>query len=179
MDTAAPPAMSQRALATVARYRGERARGYEAKRVTQEKWAAEHTIMSTWLNALPAGATVLDIPFGTGRFVPIYHARQFHVRGRDINRDMLDQAKRKKLDPTWDIGLGNILAIDLADASVDVAVCVRLLNFLEPAELRRALGELQRVARKWVIASVRVGGRHGGLTRPQSMADVVAALRPG
>jgi ubiquinone/menaquinone biosynthesis C-methylase UbiE len=171
--------MSPRAQATAANYRGETARRYEAKRIAQEKWAAEHSILSVWLAPFGRGATVLDIPYGTGRFAPLYQAGKFHVIGRDINQDMLDQAMLKCHDSRWDIRTGNVLAIDLQDASVDVAVCIRLLNMIEPDELVRALGELQRVARKAVIVSLRVGGEDGRLTRPAEVSEVAAALAPG
>lgn len=177
MDHAPPPEMSARARATAANYRGDNARRYEAKRVRREKWAAEHSILSSWLAAYPAGSTVLDIPCGTGRFEPIYRAARFHVIGRDISDDMLAEASKRCAG--WDIGLGNVLAIDLPDAAVDVAVCIRLLNMVEPDEMARALAELQRVARKAVIISLRVGGEDGRLTRPQTVDDVAAALAPG
>jgi ubiquinone/menaquinone biosynthesis C-methylase UbiE len=172
------PTMSQRAQATAANYRGETARRYEAKRIAQEKWAAEHSILASWLSGYPLGSTVLDIPFGTGRFEPIYRGAGFRVIGRDISEDMLSEA-RKRCAPGWDIGTGNVLAIDLPNAAVDVAVCIRLLNMLEPAETARALGELQRVARKTVIVSLRVGGDEGRLTRPCDVSEVANALAPG
>lgn len=172
------PAMSARAKATAANYRGAVARGYEARRVAQEKWAAEHSILATWLASFAAGSTVLDIPFGTGRFEPIYRGAGFRVIGRDISEDMLAEARRR-IAPGWDIGTGNVLAIDLEDGAVDVAVCIRLLNMLDPAETARALRELQRVARRAVIVSLRVGGEFGRLTRPAQVGEVTDALAPG
>lgn len=183
MDQDAPARMtpmSPRARATAANYVGRVAAGYDADRERQIKWAAEHRIVAELLAGLPAGATVLDVPVGTGRFLELYRLAGLEAIGLDVSGDML-QVARAKVAPGQVVSLrrGNVLALDLADASVDVALCIRLLNMMEPQEMARALHELQRVARARVILSLRVGGEDGRLTRPQTVAGVVAALAPG
>jgi ubiquinone/menaquinone biosynthesis C-methylase UbiE len=169
--------MSARAKATAAHYIGNTARTYESDRERQVKWSAERRILDEWLIAMCPVSNLLDIPVGTGRFFDIYDLNEIAVTGIDISEDMLSEARAKGYD--FDLRLGNILAIDMPDGAVDVAVCIRLLNMLEPGEMRLALAELQRVARKAVIISLRVGGDEGRLTRPQTVDDVSAALAPG
>jgi ubiquinone/menaquinone biosynthesis C-methylase UbiE len=169
--------MSARARATAANYRGKVAKAYEAKRISQDKWNAEHAILKQWLAGYGEGTRVLDIPCGTGRFEPIYRAGKFQVIGRDISDDMLTEARRKCQG--WNIGVGNVLNINMPDASVDVAVCVRLLNMLDAAETAQAVRELQRVSSGAVIVTLRVGGKYGRLTRPADAGEVSAAAAPG
>jgi ubiquinone/menaquinone biosynthesis C-methylase UbiE len=169
--------MSPRARATAANYVGKVARSYEAKRTSQVKWNAEHALLGEWLNEFQAGTKVLDIPCGTGRFAPIYRAGKFQVIGRDISDDMLTEARRRCQG--WNIGIGNVLEINLPDAAVDVAVCIRLLNMLNEDETAQALRELQRVASRAVIVTLRIGGEFGRLTRPAAISEIADALAPG
>lgn len=172
--------MSQRARNTAANYCGQVARSYDEDRRRQVKWSAEDAIVGELIADLERGAHVLDVPVGTGRFLPRYLAQGLRVTGLDINRDMLAVARSKVVaGDAVELAEGNVLALQLADASVDVALCIRLLNMIEPGEMVRALQELQRVARRRVIISLRVGGDPGKLTRPQDVATVIDALLPG
>lgn len=182
MSTPTTTAMSPRAQATAANYVGGVAASYDEDRRRQVKWQLEGKLLAETLADLDAGAHVLDVPVGTGRFLPLYTAQGLRVTGLDVSADMLHQAALKTDHAFGDdvaLALGNVLELDLADGSVDVAVCIRLLNMIEPEEMHRALQELQRVARRRVILTLRVGGEPGKLTRPQLVADVVAALQPG
>jgi hypothetical protein len=50
---------------------------------------------------------------------------------------------------------GDIRRLGLADASVDAAVCIRFLNWVDTSALPAVLGELARVSRRYVIAGLR------------------------
>src|SRR3990167_5525647 len=63
------------------KYNGAIAKGYDAKREDSEKWKAEDRIMRGMLTDLPRGTSVLDVPVGTGRFIPFYEEFGFNVLG--------------------------------------------------------------------------------------------------
>lgn len=136
------------------RYTGQVASSYDDMRSCEPKWDAECAAVEKWLGIIGAGAHVLDIPVGTGRFLAAYRRYGMTAVGMDVSADMLAQARAKDADAT--LRRGSILAIDMKDASVDVAVAVRIMNWLTVGEVHIALAELARVARRWIITS---GGR--------------------
>jgi ubiquinone/menaquinone biosynthesis C-methylase UbiE len=106
----------------------------------------------------PRGASLLDTPVGTGRFLPFYKKYDFRVTGLDISLDMLAAAKRNATALGLDIALakGDIRRIDVSDRSFEAALCVRFVNWVDFAGMEAALAELSRVARSALIVSVRV-----------------------
>src|SRR3990167_10578880 len=106
------------------KYNGEIAKGYDAKREDSEKWKAEDRIVREMLSDLPRGTSVLDVPVGTGRFIPLYEELGFRVLGLDISDDMLREASQKaKSDDTF-LRFGDARNLDLPDKSYDVAICI-------------------------------------------------------
>jgi ubiquinone/menaquinone biosynthesis C-methylase UbiE len=102
-----------------------------------------------------ASGTVLDIPIGTGRFIPIYRELGFNqVIGMDVSEDMLLEARKRGGAM---LQVGNILDIPMVSGLVDWAVCVRLLNLISEDEMKRAVSEVCRVARAGVVLSIRLG----------------------
>lgn len=90
---------------------------------------------------------ILDVPCGTGRLRPFLASRGTYV-ALDASSSMLRQVdcERRALGSAW--------RLPLADHSVDVVVCCRLLHHVRDADERRALiGELSRVSRGLVLAS--------------------------
>jgi ubiquinone/menaquinone biosynthesis C-methylase UbiE len=167
---------------TARRYQGGYAQEYEAKRVGQERWAVEDQTVRDMLGALPPGTRVLDVPFGTGRFIPFYREKRFSVLGLDINPDMLREAALKAIDPRLvEFRVGDILAIDAPDKSFDVALAVRILNLIDRAPMQTAVRELQRVARSTVVFTLRIGDdvERGQRHRKHSMTVLEAAILPG
>lgn len=135
------------------KYTGRTAEIYDG-RAGQPKWRVENDAMARFLDRIGAGASVLDIPVGTGRFLVDYRTRGMPAIGMDVSQDMMAQARLKV--PDADLRYGDILAIDMPDASVDAAVAVRIMSWLKIAEMRQALSELARVSRRWIITG---GGR--------------------
>lgn len=135
------------------KYTGRTAEIYDG-RAGQPKWNAENAAMARFLDRIGPGASVLDIPVGTGRFLVDYRSRGMPAIGMDVSHDMMAQARLKV--PDADLRYGDILAIDLPDASVDVAVAIRIMSWLKIAEMRQALSELARVSRRWIVTG---GGR--------------------
>lgn len=149
------------------KYRGDIAKGYDAKREQQPKWHAENRLVEAMLADMPSGSYLLDCPFGTGRFVHFYERKGFNVTGLDINEDMLKEARKKIGSDRIQVRLGNILDIPLPPKSVDVTVSIRLFNWLAPEDVQKAFKQLQGVARQRVIFNARV--REHIRARPQSL----------
>lgn len=172
--------ISAKAMKTAEKYRGEVASGYEARRKDQEKWRAEHRVVTEMLADLPPGTRVLDIPCGTGRFFQLYATNGFDVVAIDISQDMLALAHARAVVGGIDLRQGSIFEIDMPSAAVDVALCIRIVNLIDEADMQRALLELQRVARKQIIFNIRVGEKGKSRYRnPQKLSAVEAALQPG
>ena len=53
---------------SIPQYTGTEASQYEAKRAHKDVWQAEQALIAEMVNAGP----VLDVPIGTGRYLPIY-----------------------------------------------------------------------------------------------------------
>jgi ubiquinone/menaquinone biosynthesis C-methylase UbiE len=140
------------------RYTGGIAAGYEAERTVAPQWAKEQAVTERFLATLPAGATILDVPVGTGRFLEFYKKFGLVPTGLDISPDMLASAKAKAAALGLDIKLaqGDIRRLDAADKSFEAALCVRFVNWIDFVGMEAVLRELSRVARSTLIVSVRV-----------------------
>lgn len=149
------------AAAVRGRFRGGRATGYEERRAHREFWGRENGAVNDMLSDLGPGTKVLDIPVGTGRYAPIYQARKFVAVGMDVSPDMLAVAEEKVAGIGFAMALceGDVLDIDVPDQSFDVVVCTRLLNWILPDEMTRAIAEMMRVCRRRLIVSIELGRR--------------------
>jgi ubiquinone/menaquinone biosynthesis C-methylase UbiE len=169
--------ISDMARKTAEKYRGNIAATYDAQRAGQVKWEAEDRIVRGMLADLPAGTEVLDIPVGTGRFLPLYEAKGFKAIGMDISADMLARAKAKQSDA--ELRKGDIFKIDLPDKSVDVVLAIRIMNLIDHKDMHISLCELQRVARSRIIFNLRVWKEGTKYRRPQKMGSLLDAIQPG
>ena len=143
------------------RYTGARAQDYDARREGTAKWEAEQAIVERLLRSLPSGCSLVDIPVGTGRFLPLYRQLGIHATGMDVSQDMLARAREKCEDAT--LGLSDIRRIDASDRQYDCALCVRFLNWVGGPALKAAVRELARVSRQHVILGVRCYAPVSGL----------------
>ncbi|MBO9517969.1 MAG: methyltransferase domain-containing protein [Porphyrobacter sp.] len=139
-------------------YTGAAATGYDARRAPSQKWLAEDSIVRELLRVLPVGASVLDVPVGTGRFLELYHERGLKVTGRDISPDMLNSAREKiaalnGLDGSLE--LADVRNIPDADGHYDCVLCIRFLNWVDAGGLEEVLRELRRVSKRYLIVSIR------------------------
>jgi len=133
-------------------YYGEKARVYDAKNAETDKRSREAAALREFL--VNASGTVLDIPVGTGHFLPLYKALGLNVIGMDVSAEMMNQAKTKA--PEADLRYGDILQIPLSDSAVEIAICIRLLSLIDTDEMVIALKELGRVVSQLVIFSMKV-----------------------
>jgi 2-polyprenyl-3-methyl-5-hydroxy-6-metoxy-1,4-benzoquinol methylase len=107
------------------------------------------------LPTLPSSAVLLDV--GTGMAdIPVrvrIAAAWAHVSlttiGVDQSAVLLSRAGAR-LDA---VVVGDARCIPVADRSVDVVTCSQLLHHFEAEEARRAILELHRVSRRWIVIS--------------------------
>lgn len=103
---------------------------------------ADAVVVHDLLAAVPPGIA-LDAACGTGRHGRHLADRGFEVIGVDANRTMLARAEAKV--PGGDFRLGDLAALPVDDAAVDVVVCSLALTHL--LELGTAFREFARVVR--------------------------------
>ena len=149
------------AAAVRGRFYGGRASGDEERRAGKPFWAKGHAAVREMLSDMPRDSRVLDIPVGTGRFAPIYQEFEFDAVGMDVSKDMLAIALKKCRSLGFSMYLmqGDILEIPAPDRSHDAVICTRLLNWILPNEMARALAEMMRVCKQKLIVSIELGER--------------------
>jgi len=151
--------------------------------------AAERHLVDDLLGRLGIRGPVLDVPCGTGRFVPVFAARGCEVLAGDVSAEMLALARRTAAmtgAPCRCLTL-DARRLPLPDNAVDLAFAMRLLHRVrDPAERSAVLAELGRVSRRWVLFSFynrrsarglrdRLRGRYPGETRAAIRRDAAAA----
>jgi ubiquinone/menaquinone biosynthesis C-methylase UbiE len=139
------------------KYRGTAATDYERQRIAEPAWPREQAIVSSMLEVLPRNATLIDVPVGTGRFFEFYQARGLQAVGIDVSADMLAEARSQAEQMGLPVTLeeGDIRRLRFPTGAFDAAVCIRLLNLIDLADAVRAMHELARVSRRYVILGVR------------------------
>lgn len=140
-------------------YSGEAAKTYRQRRFEssgrmKKLHNAEMSFAENLLHRVDSNDVVLDIPCGSGRFTSLF-GKTNYVYSVDLSEDMLNEA-RKGVSPGFKgkFILANALDIPLADASVDISFCMRLLHHIGDPEIRKqVLCELGRVSKRWVAVS--------------------------
>jgi len=139
------------------KYYGPVATGYDAKRENADKWKNEQRIITGWLDELPDTTALIDVPVGTGRFIPYYEDRGFDWIGIDASLDMLKESLKKKTkEDRGALAQASVRDLPMDDKLADVSMMIRLTRWLEPPEVVRALKELQRVTKSKIILTARV-----------------------
>lgn len=126
-------------------YYGPVAAAYDASRSVKAKWHEELAAIDRFLTDGP----VLDVPFGTGRFVPIYRRKGIAFKGVDISGDMIAIARRNY--PGVDVSLGSAFDLRFADAEFKTVVCVRLLEWFPLERAKVLIDRLRRIADTLII----------------------------
>ncbi len=126
------------------KYAGEVAADYDNKRSSSKRWANETAVFQDFLSQVNP-ATVLDCPFGTGRWVSYYDIAKASVIGIDVSTDMLHQAYTKIQRPeSYRLIAGSIFDFDFNRITVDLIVCTRFLNWVRYERAMEALSCLSR-----------------------------------
>jgi len=113
-------------------YYGQVAKNYEAQR-QGGTWDWEHEFVRANLGK---AKTVVDVPVGTGRFLPLYQEAGIEAVGLDVSADMLSIARRKGYG---EIRKGDILKLK---DKADLGVCFRMMMWLPLEQCEIALGKL-------------------------------------
>jgi ubiquinone/menaquinone biosynthesis C-methylase UbiE len=130
------------------------AKNYEKRRTKQGYWQVEQTEMRSLLEGLPRGLKVVDIPFGTGRFVPFYAEFGYDISGLDASGDMIEAA-RESLGPLFDrckCVVADAAELPFDDGAFDLVVSTRFLrDIVTFGVAKKILSEMTRVTRKYAI----------------------------
>ena len=141
-------------------YFGQKAKIYDEHRENDEFWQSEDKVLKEILDSLPEFLSVLDIPFGTGRFTPLYNKKQYLVTGLDSSQDMLDQAKYKYGDllAKMSLDIGDAKNLPYINQQFDLLVCFRFLPWIVSfGDFKIILKELSRVCKEYAIIELCVG----------------------
>jgi ubiquinone/menaquinone biosynthesis C-methylase UbiE len=130
-------------------YYGGTAQKYFEERSSNGDWQKEQSIISNFLSKEFEGLTVLDVPFGIGRFVDMYLRNGMQVYGLDISEDMIAASKNHLGDSfnNCKISIGSAICMPYENDFFDLIVCTRFLQHLRPDTAKIVLSELHRVAK--------------------------------
>jgi ubiquinone/menaquinone biosynthesis C-methylase UbiE len=141
----------------------EVAQQYRArKNVMTRRNLREWRCIEQALHDVTSGATVLDLPCGSGRLEPLLEARGYRVTAADSSSYMLDQATESYLAASGNSRLPdhmrflqqNVMQTTFEDGEFDAVICNRLLHHFPTPDLRRkALAELARISKGPVVIS--------------------------
>jgi ubiquinone/menaquinone biosynthesis C-methylase UbiE len=131
---------------------------FQQKRLRRFMWRRETAIIKRLLESLPDGATIMDLPSGTGRFLPLLLDRGLDVVSADISRDMLRQsmshAAIKEMLPGYVVCDAEMLPFK--DESVDYLLTVKFLELLPYDVAIGVLREFHRICARGMILHFRV-----------------------
>jgi SAM-dependent methyltransferase len=152
------------------KYVGVTAERYDAKRRREPVWAWEDEQIRTLFSTAPPHSVILDVPSGTGRFLPILSSMGHQVLAIDVSLDMLHVAARAAVDLHFSQRniCADAAAIPLNAKSTDYVISNRFMQWL-PSRLhvKQVIRELCRVARVSVIIQNRT---------PPQLLDARASL---
>lgn len=162
-------------------YRDDVARNYRSSHERQPWWHREQRSMAMLFSQLPGVGSVLDVPFGTGRFLDLYASLGAKVTGFDISEDMFLQAQNQwggSLDAVTLI-TGDARQLPFADQEFDVVVSARFLqSVLNFGDSKMAIAEFTRVARRNVILGLDFrADKHFRLRKPKNSEKMSGRLR--
>jgi len=104
-----------------------------------------------WIKTFINPKTCLDVGCGTGKLVYFLRKLGIEAYGIDISEYALERAE-KGVKPY--LKEGDIVKIPYPDNSFDLVVTIDVLEHIERQEIKKALTETVRVAKKWVLHKV-------------------------
>lgn len=133
-------------------YSGGKAKQYDERRSHSRRWREEVRAMEDLLSIIQP-KSVLDCPFGTGRWIPQYAKNKIVVVGIDASADMLQQAREKleilSIDEQsrFQLRQGNIFFRDdlSTPTAPDLTVCIRFLNWVDLSAAEKALCTIRSI----------------------------------
>lgn len=144
-------------------YSGSGASRYDRRRARTSRWKAENAAFEAMLTMSDA-ASVLDCPFGTGRWIEQYTQNDLRVVGVDLSAEMLAVAKAKvttlpeRYQALFSFRHQSIFDLlpDDFDVRPDVVVCIRFLNWISQRDAEKALRILSDFQSKELIIGASV-----------------------
>ncbi|MGB0959613.1 MAG: class I SAM-dependent methyltransferase [Halocynthiibacter sp.] len=136
------------------RYYDKTANNYDKRRKKQEWWHVEQDEMKVLLDQLPKNLKVVDIPFGTGRFVKDYMERGYEVHGLDASGDMIEASRQSIGDllDQCDTQVGDATNLPYEDREFDLLVSTRFLrDIILFGQSKKAMAEFSRVTKQYAI----------------------------
>lgn len=136
------------------------------------KW--EQNVIRRAFAGVGAGATIADIPCGTGRLAEPLLAAGYRVHGMDISPQMLDVA-RQRLLPFGDrftTEVADVRALDRTHQQYDAALCARVLMHFPLEEQIEFLRGVAKITSGRIVISHSLNSPYQRLRR-----GVKAALR--
>lgn len=112
-----------------------------------------HATLAKALSFLPPQSTIIDIPCGTGRFGAFVSDLGHRWIGSDISAEMMACSQEKLKGSSGVLGhlRSDAERLPLRDKSVDCVLSIRFLPHLPPDVKQRALREMGRVSRRWLV----------------------------
>lgn len=148
-------------------YYGDKAMSYVGDRAKHQWWENEQEVMRQLLTHVPDNVSVLDAPFGTGRFVPFYLEKGMSIHGLEISTDMI-KAAQSHLGEAFEhvsVEIGDARQIPFNDKAFAVTSCFRFLQSIVSFEdAIRVIRELTRVSQDYVIVELGVRDTAAGRT---------------
>lgn len=151
---------------TAKKYHGAMAANYETKRTKQERWDLENAAVAEMLAKLKP-KTVLDVPVGTGRFIPVYDKLKVKdVTAIDVSDTMLDLAKKKMKKVKSKLYVDFVckdvrkLKYNKSEGKPDVSVCVRFLDLIDEKAMQEVMIKLMELTGKAIITTIRFGPKY-------------------
>jgi SAM-dependent methyltransferase len=137
-------------------YRGVIASRYDEDRTVEAIWAVEQDFVGKWVEGLPKGGEILDIPAGTGRFLEFFQKQGLTVHALDVSPDMVAEIHRRypELAKGAHIAVGDAEHLALPDDAVEFVLSWRFFHLIPTAVADRVLREFHRVCRGTVVVQV-------------------------
>lgn len=116
--------------------------------LAQTTSAQEEARINGTLDLIPADcSSILDVGCGDGRITNRLISRYGKVCGLDISKEALKHVKSDKV-------LGNLDSLQFRDRAFDLLLCCEVLEHLPFGIYEKALRELERVSKKYIIITV-------------------------
>jgi SAM-dependent methyltransferase len=134
------------------KYRLNRYRSFDQAWVNRREQHIIAQLLEAW--HVPGG-TLLDIPCGSGRFVPVCARFGLTTMGVDVHHDVVQLMLTHHMPRERKRGVcASIFDLPFADNMFDLVLCIRFLHRrYTDVQRKRILGELTRVCRHRMIIS--------------------------
>jgi SAM-dependent methyltransferase len=125
----------------------------------------DRELLDQFAESVRDGGRVCEIGCGPGQIARYLRSRGVSMCGIDLSQEMIKQARRLNPDITFE--RGDMLALDLPDASLAGIVCFYAIIHLKREDVMRALKGMRRVLKPGGKLLVSFHGGRGELHRDE------------